>query len=57
MGLLSAVSGGRDLTKSRRSSNASGAGGEEGGENNPNDTSQLDKDEGNLLLAIIAQRE
>ncbi|RSH88673.1 hypothetical protein EHS25_002900 [Saitozyma podzolica] len=55
MGLLSAVSGGRDLTKSRRSSNASGAGGEEGGENNPNDTSQLDKDEGNLLLAIIAQ--
>ncbi|GFZ49468.1 Oxysterol-binding protein homolog 6 [Saitozyma sp. JCM 24511] len=55
MGLLSAVSGGRDLTKSRRSSNASGAGGEEGGENNPNDTSQLDKDEGNILLAIIAQ--
>jgi hypothetical protein len=51
MGLLS---GSMD-TISRRKSNASTS--EDGPEGNPNDTSQLDKDEGNILMAIIAQRE
>ena len=42
--------------KGRRSSNASqGAPGEEP-EGNANDTSQLDKEEGNVLMTIIGQR-
>lgn len=42
--------------KGRRGSNASN-GGEDPGEGNANDTSQLDKEEGNVLMSIISQCE
>lgn len=42
--------------KGRRGSNASStAGGEDVGDGNSNDTSQLDKEEGNVLMSIISQ--
>jgi hypothetical protein len=42
--------------KGRRGSNASStAGGEDVGDGNANDTSQLDKEEGNVLMSIISQ--
>lgn len=56
MGLLSGSMESLSL-KGRRSSNASqGPSGEEP-EGNANDTSQLDKEEGNVLMTIIGQCE
>ncbi|KAK4689514.1 hypothetical protein P7C73_g599, partial [Tremellales sp. Uapishka_1] len=54
MGLLSHSMDTLSLTKSRRTSVASAHDGEVG-DANPNDTSELDKDEGNILMALIAQ--
>jgi hypothetical protein len=56
MGLLSGGMDSLSLSgKSRRQSDASGRG--ERPEGNENDTSELDKEEGNILGSIISQRE
>jgi hypothetical protein len=48
-------------SKSRSKSDASQHGGPDGpggaADGNPNDTSTLDKEEGNILMSLIAQRE
>lgn len=55
MGLLSGSMESLSL-KGRRSSNASNTGEQDPlSEGNANDTSQLDKEEGNVLMAIISQ--
>lgn len=60
MGLLSGSMDSLSLSgKSRRQSDASGTGGPKGErpEGNADDTSELDKEEGNILGTIISQRE
>ena len=58
MGLLSGSRESLVKGKSRRTSNASGnAPSESDVDGNPNDTSTLDKEEGNVIMSIIAQRE
>ena len=61
MGLLSGSMESLSLSnKSRRQSDASGTGGSTKGERpdgNENDMSELDKEEGNILMSIISQRE
>lgn len=60
MGLLSGSMESLSLSnKSRRQSDASGTGGSTKGERpdgNENDMSELDKEEGNILMSLISQR-
>jgi hypothetical protein len=54
MGLLSGSIDSLARNKSRSKSDVSQA--DQGGDGNPNDTSTLDKEEGNVLMSIIQQR-